>query len=1203
MKICKRLLCAFLAAVMLTGALPTLASAAGSVQTMELVEDISGTLGENLIWTLTTDGTLTISGEGEMASCKWGSAPWISYNQWITAAVICEGVTSISDGAFSSCEKMASVTIADSVTSIGEYAFDLCVSLSKVAIPANVASIDERAFDRCEKLAEITVDAANAHYCSVDGVLFTKDMTTLVRYPAYSERTTYSVPDGVEVIGVNAFSGSFRLTDITLPESVTTIKDGAFSVCTGLLSMTLPKNVKTIEDGAFSECEKLARFTIEGDIENFGSWGPFGGCDLFVELIIGSGVTTLNSGFYREETLEKITVESGNENYSSIDGMLYNKDQTLLIRCPASYQQKSVTLPDSVTDIEAYAFEENKNVETVIIPDSVVNIYSYAFHSCDSLKKVTIPGSVKNIYSYAFAWCWELEELTLSEGLEFIGAYAFNYCEKLRELTIPGTVTTLGDYSFSICDSLETVTIPASVTSVGTDVFSWCDGLKSAEIHSAMVGAWMFEDCVSLTTVTIGEETTYIQGPDAFYGCTSLETVYMGKNITKIGGASFRNCPSLSVVYYSGTQEQWDAISIGSNNDDLLAAVIVFGNIGKPTLSASLDANGKPVLSWSAVDDATEYEVWYANKGDTDFVHLTTTAQLSYTHDEAAAGATYSYMVRAVTADGSGPFSDLVSVVCMNSEDAALIERARETGMLEYMGIINADESVTRLDAAKLFAALAQLELSDETLSFTDCDDLNDEEKRIIAAVVNEGLIIGYDDGSYGPEDTVTRAEMAVLIYRYLTGDMEGKNAGLYAEMVEFDDVFSDDWFAGYVAYCVQAGVIDGDSSRFRPSNKVIFRDTLSWLINTESAVEVPEPTLTLDAPVVSAKLNADELPVISWNAVENAQQYEVWCRLGEDGDYNLLATTDRLSLTHTEAQSGATYFYKVRAVSGEVVSEYSNEVAVEVPEELVLPSPTVKATNVASSGKIKLTWSKVDGAEKYEVWRATSENGTYTKLTTTSKTSITNTSTTAGKTYYYKVRAIAGDVQGEFSEIVSRTCDLARPTVKTTNIASTGKIKISWNKVDGAVKYEVYRATSKNGKYTKLTTTTKTSVTNSKTEAGKTYYYRVKAIASTSAANSAASAAVGRTCDLARPTVTVKLNSKGKPVVSWNKISGAVKYEVYRATSENGKYTKLTTTTKTSITNSKAEAGVTYYYKVRAIASTSAANSAYSAVAYITAK
>ncbi|MBR5251300.1 MAG: cell wall-binding protein, partial [Oscillospiraceae bacterium] len=169
--------------------------------------------------------------------------------------------------------------------------------------------------------------------------------------------------------------------------------------------------------------------------------------------------------------------------------------------------------------------------------------------------------------------------------------------------------------------------------------------------------------------------------------------------------------------------------------------------------------------------------------------------------------------------------------------------------------------------------------------------------------------------------------------------------------------------------------------------------------------------------------------------------------------------------------------------------------------------------------------------------------------------------------------------------------------------IASTGKIQLKWDAIEGAKEYKVYRSTTKDGEYKLLNTTTGTSLKNTSVNAGETYYYKVKAVHSNSSATSAYSTAVGRTVDLAQPVASVALNSKGKPRLTWNAVSGAKEYEVYRATSASGTYTKLYTTTGTSMTNSSATAGKTYYYKVKAIHTNSSANSANSTAKTITSR
>ena len=161
------------------------------------------------------------------------------------------------------------------------------------------------------------------------------------------------------------------------------------------------------------------------------------------------------------------------------------------------------------------------------------------------------------------------------------------------------------------------------------------------------------------------------------------------------------------------------------------------------------------------------------------------------------------------------------------------------------------------------------------------------------------------------------------------------------------------------------------------------------------------------------------------------------------------------------------------------------------------MAAPKVTISNNTTTGKLHLSWNKIAGAEKYEVWRATSKNGTYKKMLTTKNLTYTNTSAVAGYTYYYKVRAVCGSSYGEFSSVVYRTCDCARPTVKIT--LSSNHPKLTWAKVNGADKYVIYRATSKNGTYKKMLTTTKLSYTNTSAGRYTPYYYKITAVSSRS--------------------------------------------------------------------------------------------------------
>ena len=271
-----------------------------------------------------------------------------------------------------------------------------------------------------------------------------------------------------------------------------------------------------------------------------------------------------------------------------------------------------------------------------------------------------------------------------------------------------------------------------------------------------------------------------------------------------------------------------------------------------------------------------------------------------------------------------------------------------------------------------------------------------------------------------------------------------------------------------------------------------------------------------------------------------------------------------------------------------------------EPPVEPEVPTIEVTASNNPTSGKVVLTWAAVDGAAKYEVYRSGTKDGEYKLYYTTTKLTYTNTSAYAGYWDHYKVKALDADGNEIVtSAIITQCSDCAAPVITAGNNASTGKVTLKWKAVYGAEKYAIYRATARDGEYVRQYTTTSTSYTNTTSKANVTYYYKVMALATrTASANSAFSSVAARTCDLAAPVVKASNDAEtGKVVLTWKPIEGAAKYEVYRSGTKNGTYKLYCTLTGTTYTNSTANAGYTYYYKVKAISVIPEANSAFSSI------
>ena len=320
----------------------------------------------------------------------------------LKSITIPNSVMEIGSSAFSGCSSLTSITIPNSVTEIGVYAFKGCTSLTSITIPNSVTNIGDSTFWGCSSLTAIYVTVDNKNYTSVNGVLFNKDKTALIYYPAGKTDKSYNITN-----------------------SVTSIGDMAFYKCSSLTSITIPDSVTSIGSSAFSDCSKLRSITIPNSVTSIGAWA-FNGC---------TGLTAIN-------------VAMENQNYVSPDGVLYNKDKTTIICYPAGKKGNNYKIPDGVTEIGSIAFSRCSSLTSVTIPNSVTSIGSGAFNGCTSLTRVTIPNSVTKIGWNAFSGCTSLTSITIPNSVISIDWYAFRGCTSLKSITIPNSVTSIGKNAF-----------------------------------------------------------------------------------------------------------------------------------------------------------------------------------------------------------------------------------------------------------------------------------------------------------------------------------------------------------------------------------------------------------------------------------------------------------------------------------------------------------------------------------------------------------------------------------------------------------------------------------------------------------------------------------------------------------------------------------------------------------------------------------
>ncbi|MGO8696525.1 MAG: leucine-rich repeat protein [Limisphaerales bacterium] len=462
------------------------------------------------------------------------------------------------------------------VTGIGDYAFENLTNLTSVTIDDSITNIGEVAIVGCSSLTAITVDPGNPVYNSVDGVLFDKNLTTLIQYPG-GLGGSYAIPGGITRIGNYAFEYCASLISVTIPNTVTNIGAYTFQYCPGLTSVTIPNSVTSIGDAAFYSCTNL------------------------ISVTIGTNVTSIaEATFYSCTSLT------------------------------------NVTIPNSVTSIGAFAFRSCSHVTSIAIPNSVTTVGDKAFYECGNLNGVTIGNGVTSIGESVFDTCARLGSVTIGTNVTSIGDNMFQGCTSLTNVTIGYGVTTIGQRMFADCFSLTSVTIPASVTSIGDAAFSYGGltrvyfdgnapgaGLSVFEnfyaptvyymlgtsgwgasfagsptllwdpplpfgytiangmiringyigsggavtIPSEIVGLPVtsiadlaFENATNLTSVTMGNSLTSI-GENAFDGCSSLTTVTIAGSVTNFGDYNtywgfqdyaFDHCPNLREAYFQG---------------------------------------------------------------------------------------------------------------------------------------------------------------------------------------------------------------------------------------------------------------------------------------------------------------------------------------------------------------------------------------------------------------------------------------------------------------------------------------------------------------------------------------------------------------------------------------------------------------------------------------------------------------------------
>lgn len=494
-------------------------------------------------------------------------------------------VAEIEEGAFRGCKSLAEITLPDAVTSLGNAAFENCTALSEIFISKNVEEIEEDVFNGCISLTTFTVDDENLAFCSVEGVLYDKEVQTLLYYPSAKEVQEFAVPESVVRINSFAFYENQHLKRITLPTTLQQIAAFAFYGCHALESMEIPSGITEINSFAFSDCSVLNSVLIPATVKRINDYA-FSGCTALTDIQLPDSVEYVASEAFID------TAFFGNPD-NLIDGVLYLGNHLLFAD---SEQVAGVyTVRENTKTISPFAFLNCINLTAVQIPDSVEYIGEQAFFGCSHLNEIDMSENLKQIGFSVFAeTAYYQNPENWIEGVLYVAdcLVKADPVNCVGVFDVPGHVTCIAEQAFSGCENLTGMDLPYGLETVPAAAFYDCKALQTVffPITVKHIEESAFFGCEALECVQFQQYMETVETA-AFFNCTSLREIYFPVGMKRIAPLAFSGCTALQAVHFGSNEKNWTALAVPYGNDPLLQAEMHYYSAFDAFMRGDIDCN------------------------------------------------------------------------------------------------------------------------------------------------------------------------------------------------------------------------------------------------------------------------------------------------------------------------------------------------------------------------------------------------------------------------------------------------------------------------------------------------------------------------------------------------------------------------------------------------------------------------------------